>query len=103
MRCEGFSLLEVVVAIAVSSMILISVFLGFSSSLNSVHRSYCASKGAMIAQKYSSLIKAGFSVTEKIKEGNYVLQIVDKKYSGFSVKVIIVHLGGIKCTEFPVK
>ncbi|GEM_PF-6704116 len=104
MKDSGFSLVELLVIIAVASVILIAVFDGFSVSLRTSYHALCSSRGAMLAQKYSSMIKAGLSVPATVREGNYVLKLKNRRIPGNREAVIIeVFVGRRKCVELPVK
>jgi len=103
-REDGFSLVELLVIMAVVSVILLVVFNGFSVSIRTSYHSVCSSKGAMIAQRYSSMFKAGLDVPEEVKVGNYLLKFKNVKISGDrEAKVIVVLMGRRKCVELPVK
>lgn len=104
MKDDGFSLVELLVIIAVASVILLVIFDGFSVSIRTSYHSVCSSKGAMIAQRYSSMFKAGLDLPEEVRDGNYLVRFKNVKIpGGREAKVIIVFLGRRKCVELPVK
>ncbi len=100
----GFSLIEVLISLAIASFIIISLFDGFSTSLRISRTGYCQAKAAMIGEKYASQYKAGIHVPSTVKEGNWTLKIVKKNTSdGKTVNFFEIYSGGRKCIDFPIK
>jgi len=103
-RKAGFSLVEALISLAIASVIIISLFDGFSTALRTARMGYCQAKGAMIGEKYASQLKAGLDVPSTIKEGNWTVKLVQKNTSdGEAVSFFKIYLGEKKCIDVPIR